>query len=112
VDEKEGVDTDATNEGPWPPVCEHCGDPERPDNPVQSCWFEGDEHLLHAGCQREWMGDDLSIPAFLRRVSREGFGRFTAHARERWTGALCEQGDQNRQTDCGEDDYIDSKKPE
>jgi hypothetical protein len=50
-------------------VCQHCGAPERPDSPVRSCWVEGEEHLLHAGCQSEWLGDDLSIPDFLRRVS-------------------------------------------
>jgi hypothetical protein len=49
--------------------CEHCGDPERPGDPVQSCWVEGGEHLLHVGCQKEWLGGDLSIPPFLRRVS-------------------------------------------
>jgi hypothetical protein len=50
-------------------VCQHCGTPERPDSPVQSCWVEGEQYLLHPGCQREWLGDDLSIPDFLRRVS-------------------------------------------
>jgi hypothetical protein len=60
---------EASQSEQWPLVCEHCGDPERPGNPVQSCWVEGDEHLLHAGCQQEYLGDDLDIPAFLRRVS-------------------------------------------
>jgi len=49
-------------------VCQHCGAPERPDSPVRSCWVEGEEYLLHAGCQREWLGDDLPIRDFLRRV--------------------------------------------
>jgi hypothetical protein len=52
----------------WPRVCQHCGALERPDSPVHSCWVEGEEYLLHASCQREWLGDDLSIPDFLRRV--------------------------------------------
>jgi hypothetical protein len=39
----------------WPLVCEHCGNRERPGDPVQSCWVEGDERLLHAGCQQEWL---------------------------------------------------------
>jgi putative DNA primase/helicase len=67
--QKGDMGTDATNEGSWPRVCEHCGDPERPNNPVQSCSVEGEDHLLHARCQVEWMGDDLPIPPFLRRVS-------------------------------------------
>jgi hypothetical protein len=58
---------EASQSEQWPLVCEHCGAPEQPGNPVQSCSVEGDEHLLHAGCQTEWMGDDLSIPPFLRR---------------------------------------------
>jgi hypothetical protein len=49
-------------------VCQHCGAPERPDTPVRSCWVDGNEYLLHPDCQAEWLGDDLSIPVFLRRL--------------------------------------------
>jgi putative DNA primase/helicase len=38
-------------------VCEHCGAPERPDDPVQECWVEGEEYLLHRGCQNDWLGE-------------------------------------------------------
>jgi hypothetical protein len=57
---------------PAPRVCQHCGAPEQPDSPVLSCWVEGEEYLLHAGCQSEWLGDDLPIPDFLRRVPTDG----------------------------------------
>jgi putative DNA primase/helicase len=36
-------------------VCEHCGAPERPGQPVLDCWVDGDEYLLHRGCQNEWL---------------------------------------------------------
>ena len=49
-------------------ICQHCGAPERPDSPVRSCRVEGEEYMLHEGCQSEWLGDDLPIPDFLRRV--------------------------------------------
>jgi hypothetical protein len=37
-------------------VCEHCGAPEQPGNPVQECAVGDDRlHLLHRHCQREWL---------------------------------------------------------
>jgi hypothetical protein len=40
----------------YPPVCVHCGEPQdRPDNPVQECWVDGENYLLHRNCQREWL---------------------------------------------------------
>ena len=50
-----------------PPVCEHCGSPDRPDEPVLLCGANGRQYLLHAHCQDEWLGDGLDIPVFLRR---------------------------------------------
>jgi uncharacterized protein DUF3631 len=36
-------------------VCEHCGAPEQPGNPVQRCAVDGLTYLLHRHCQKEWM---------------------------------------------------------
>jgi Protein of unknown function (DUF3631) len=36
-------------------VCEHCGAPERSDNPVQRCAYDGLTHLLHRACQRGFL---------------------------------------------------------
>jgi hypothetical protein len=51
------------------PICQHCGTPEgQPDNPVQSCWVDGEEFFLHRDCQADWLSKDkLSIPLFLKR---------------------------------------------
>jgi hypothetical protein len=38
-----------------PLVCEHCGGPELPDNPVQECAVDERWHLLHRRCQSEWL---------------------------------------------------------
>jgi Protein of unknown function (DUF3631) len=38
-----------------PLVCEHCGAPEQPGNPVQRCAVDGLTYLLHRHCQKEWM---------------------------------------------------------
>jgi putative DNA primase/helicase len=35
--------------------CEHCGNPEAPDDPVREYLFEGDRCLLHPRCQVEWL---------------------------------------------------------
>jgi hypothetical protein len=64
----------------FPLVCQHCGAPEQPNNPVQQCACgDGLTYLLHRNCQREWLGDggepspavdpwaDLDIPGFLDR---------------------------------------------
>jgi Protein of unknown function (DUF3631) len=37
-------------------VCDQCGESERPDDPIQECWVAGEQHWLHRGCQRDWMG--------------------------------------------------------
>jgi Protein of unknown function (DUF3631) len=67
------------------PVCEHCGAPEQPGNPVQECAVgDGGLHLLHRQCQAEWIGtpepappsreasspasDPWAIPDWLRRA--------------------------------------------
>jgi Protein of unknown function (DUF3631) len=39
----------------WPPVCDHCGAPERPNDPVQTCAVNGEELFLHRACQAEWL---------------------------------------------------------
>ena len=39
----------------YPLVCEHCGAPEQPGNPVQECAVDGLTHLLHRHCQAEWL---------------------------------------------------------
>ena len=36
-------------------VCEHCGSPATADQPVRECMVEGDRHLLHLHCEREWL---------------------------------------------------------
>jgi hypothetical protein len=38
-----------------PRVCQHCGGPERPGEPVQECWVDGEEYLLHRKCQTDWL---------------------------------------------------------
>ena len=54
---------------PFPPVCVHCGEPERPGDPVQECAVgDGGLHLLHRHCQAEWLGDSWDIPDWLRRA--------------------------------------------
>jgi hypothetical protein len=40
-------------------VCQHCGAPERPGEPVLEVWVEGEPYLLHRGCQKEWLGEQL-----------------------------------------------------
>jgi|GraSoiStandDraft_16_1057320.scaffolds.fasta_scaffold30157_2 hypothetical protein len=47
----------------YPLVCEHCGAPERPGNPVQQCAVDGLTHLLHRHCQAEWLGEGTPEPA-------------------------------------------------
>jgi putative DNA primase/helicase len=37
-------------------VCQHCGVPERPGDPVQQCFVEGEQYLLHRRCQADWLG--------------------------------------------------------
>jgi len=49
------VSKNATNEGPWPPVCEYCGIPERPGKPVQPYPKGGQTYLLHPACWTEWL---------------------------------------------------------
>jgi hypothetical protein len=39
----------------YPPVCEHCGGPEKPDEPVLPCGVRGQQYLLHLRCQEEWL---------------------------------------------------------
>jgi hypothetical protein len=46
-----------------PGVCQLCGEPERPDEPVLECWVEGEQYLLHRGCQKEWLGECSSEKA-------------------------------------------------
>src|SRR5262249_13962033 len=45
----------ATNGGPPPLVCEHCGNPERPGNPVHPYNKGGQTYLLHPACWTEWL---------------------------------------------------------
>jgi putative DNA primase/helicase len=65
--QKGGNGHDTHDEASYPPVCEHCGGPNRPDEPVLNCGANGRRYLLHAHCQKEWLGDGLDIPTFLRR---------------------------------------------
>jgi hypothetical protein len=50
---------------PWPRVCDHCGRPERPGEPVQTCAVNGEQYFLHRGCQQDWLAgpnpDDWSF---------------------------------------------------
>jgi hypothetical protein len=56
-------------DGPFPLVCVHCGEPERPGDPVQECAVgDGELYLLHRHCQAEWLGDSWDIPDWLRRA--------------------------------------------
>jgi hypothetical protein len=41
--------------GSWPLVCEHCGTPERPGNPVHSYDKDGQTYLLHPAYWTEWL---------------------------------------------------------
>jgi hypothetical protein len=61
------------------PVCVHCGRPEGPTDPVLDCSVDGEIHLLHPGCQKDWLSasppgetkpadDGLDIPECLRRA--------------------------------------------
>lgn len=45
----------SANGEPWPPVCEHCGNPERPGNPVHPYDKDGQTYLLHPACWTEWL---------------------------------------------------------
>jgi hypothetical protein len=49
----------------WPRVCDHCGAPERPNDPIQTCAVEGRQYFLHCGCQQNWLAgpnpDDWSF---------------------------------------------------
>jgi Protein of unknown function (DUF3631) len=48
----------------FPRVCVHCGEPERPGDPVQECALGDDRpHLLHRSCQAEWLGEVTPEPA-------------------------------------------------
>jgi hypothetical protein len=49
------VQKGGSTEKALPPVCEHCGGPQQPDNPVQQCVVDGAWHPLHRDCQREWL---------------------------------------------------------
>jgi hypothetical protein len=38
------------------PACEHCGHPDdHPDDPIREVWVGGALHLLHRGCEHEWL---------------------------------------------------------
>ena len=39
-------------------VCQHCGAPEQPGNPVQECWVGGEQYWLHRDCRRDWLEAD------------------------------------------------------
>ena len=58
-----GVPFQKGGEGEDARVCEHCGAPERPDDPVQECWVDGEQHLLHRGCRDDWLGPTEGLPA-------------------------------------------------
>jgi hypothetical protein len=52
--------------GPYPRVCQHCGQAETAAAPVQSCFVAGEEYLLHRQCQRDWLNpyaDHLPVVA-------------------------------------------------
>jgi Protein of unknown function (DUF3631) len=54
----------AEQDGPFPRVCVHCGEPERPGDPVQECALGDDRPLLlHRHCQAEWLGEGTPEPA-------------------------------------------------
>jgi len=55
-----GIGTSATNEGPWPSVCEHCGNPEEPGNPVHPYDKDGQTYQLHPACWVEWLREPAS----------------------------------------------------
>ena len=58
----------AQQDGLFPRVCVHCGEPERPGDPVQECELGGDGlYLLHRHCQDEWLGEGAPEPAPPRR---------------------------------------------
>jgi hypothetical protein len=36
-------------------VCQHCGAPERPGEPVLESYVDGEQYFLHRGCQKDWL---------------------------------------------------------
>jgi putative DNA primase/helicase len=45
----------ANGGGSWPRICQHCGNQETPADSVQACYVDGEQYLLHRGCQRDWL---------------------------------------------------------
>ena len=41
----------------WALVCEHCGDPEKPDAPVLLFGLRGRQYLMHLRCKEQWLAD-------------------------------------------------------
>jgi hypothetical protein len=39
----------------FPPVCEHCGGPERSGSPITFYEKDGELYRLHEGCRQEWL---------------------------------------------------------
>jgi hypothetical protein len=69
--------SDAAGNGdaePFPPVCVHCGEPERPGEPVQEVHVDGECYLLHRRCENGWL-DTNEQPASPADTS---LGRFSA----------------------------------
>jgi putative DNA primase/helicase len=65
TDQKGENGSDAQSAEIYPPVCEYCGGPEKPDAPVLLCSLRGRQYLMHFRCQREWMaGPDPDDWAF------------------------------------------------
>jgi hypothetical protein len=59
-DAKENLTTNLTTDGPgvpeeFPPVCEHCGMPERPGKAVKPYQVGDETYLLHPGCKAGWL---------------------------------------------------------
>jgi putative DNA primase/helicase len=43
-------------------VCDHCGAPDHPDDPVLERWVAGDQCYLHYACQNGWLADNPALP--------------------------------------------------
>jgi hypothetical protein len=43
-------------------ICQYCCE-ERSDDPVQECWVNNEQWLLHRGCQHDWLKAVEALPA-------------------------------------------------
>jgi hypothetical protein len=56
-------------------VCRHCGASDRPGDPVQEVWIDGEQHLLHRGCRDMPIGSRTVGVAAGQRCEHCGKGR-------------------------------------